>query len=131
MDIVQEILNLPNYYYEYFGNDEKIHMVILGGQSCRTSDVIENFEICSQYFQQMEEVYEKKELTEDDKKILALNMHKIQRLCDSRKEGIHSLKEQKDYLNKLKGEEVKQLELQVKMYKEARRYYKDYIYKCR
>ena len=36
MDIVQEILNLPNYYYEYFGNDEKIHMVILGGQSCRT-----------------------------------------------------------------------------------------------
>lgn len=131
MDLTKEILRLPNYYYEYFANDGKLHVAILGGNSCRTSDEIESLNACCEYFRRMESVYEKEVLTEDDKRYLAANMHKIQSLCDSRKKGLHSLKEQEDYLNNLQADEIKQLECQVMMYKDARQYYKDYIYRVR
>lgn len=131
MDLVKEILRLPNFYYEYLGNDGRVHMAVLGGCSCRTTDKIESREACSEYFCRMELIYEKEKLTDDDKRNLAKYMQRIQTLCDSRREGLHSLKEQADYLNGLQEEETKQLEIQVRMYKDSRQYYRDYIYRTR
>lgn len=129
MNLAKEILRLPNFYYEYFSDDGKLHLAVLGGNSCRTSEKVENLNACREYFRRMECVYEKEELTEDDKRYLASNMHKIQSLCDSRKKGLHTLQEQENYLNTLQTDEIKQLEQQVKMYKDARQYYSEYIYR--
>ena len=131
MNLAKEILRLPNFYYEYFSDDGKLHLAVLGGNSCRTSEKVENLNACREYFRCMDCVYEKEELTEDDKRYLASNMHKIQSLCDSRKKGLHTLQEQENYLNTLQTDEIKQLEQQVKMYKDARQYYSEYIYRLR
>lgn len=54
-------------------------------------------------------------------------MHKIQVLCEARLNGIYSLNEQTDYINKLQKGEVEQLENQVVMYKAARQYYRKHL----
>lgn len=126
MNLVEEISKLPNFYYEYDGKDARTHMVILGGISCKKSDSIEAWQNCGMYFERMKTIFAKEELTERDEKELANSMHKIQVLCEARLEGIYSLKEQADYLNKLQREELEQLENQVEMYKAARQYYRKY-----
>lgn len=126
MNLVKEILSLSNYYYEYWGNDGERHVVVLGKDPCRTSDAIESAESCKEYWEHMKSVYEKKELSEEDKKCLVKNLKRIRQLCQSRRKGLHTIEEQAKYLNSLQVEEVEQLLSQVKMYKDARTYYREY-----
>lgn len=127
-EIIKGINRLPNYLYLFCG-DDGIHRVILGGYSCRLQDEYTDLNYCERYFSEMQEKYERDNLTENEKIRIATCMHKIQSACDYRHSKLDSIKQQEEYLSNLDAEQLKEIYDQVQMYKVAREYYRDYIHR--
>lgn len=128
LEIIKEIDKLPNFLYEYCA-DDGMHMVILGGHSCKKKDHHDNLSICARYLSDMISLYQEEVLTDDDKTNIAKLMKRIMNQCDYRYSGIYSLKEQEEYLRKLDVESLREISDQIEMYKTARKYHAEYIYK--
>lgn len=130
LEMIRAINQLPNFLYVFY-SDNKWHRVILGGQSCLTKDTYENLNSAEHHFNIMEELYEKDNLTDDEKAAIGYRMKRIMNICDYRHTKLHRLKDQEDYLNSLDIEEQEQISKQIQMYQKACEYYKDYVYNKR
>jgi hypothetical protein len=128
MDIYKEINILPNFLYTFDGDDGKYHFAILGGHVCPASKTYEFIDATERIQHQMIQLYEHVTLSDEDKTQLAKLMHKMQSVCEKRKVGLNTLSEQKEYIEKLSPNEKAQIEKQVKMYKDCRCFYRDYVY---
>ena len=126
-EIVKEIGKLPSFLYEFY-DDKGVHRVILGGQSCQKRDEHINLNVCERYFVEMQKLYEKDDLTDDEKVTIAKDMKRIMRQCDYRHSQLYSIKEQEEYLSMLDKEALEEIGTQVQMYKTAREYYRDYVH---
>ena len=128
MNIINELSHLPTFAYtfEMLG---KMHLALLGGQSCLPIDDIKNAPSLIDKNYEMQNIYEKDILDEADKTRLAKLMHQISNLCEGRLENNRTLAQQSDYLNSLSSEALSEIEFQIKMYKEAREYYRQYIFR--
>lgn len=129
-EMIKAINQLPNFLYVFYSND-KCHRVILGAQSCLTKDTYENLNGAEYHFNIMEELYEKDNLTDEEKAAIGYRMKRIMNICDYRHTKLHRLKDQEAYLNSLDNEAQEQISKQIQMYQEARKYYRDYVYKKR
>ena len=127
MDIIKEINKLPNYFYSFESNG-KLHCVILGGHSCMKSSKIELVERLLGLLDTIEKTYEKDNLSDEDKILIAQTMKKIQTFCDYRLENLYTIKQQEDYLNSLPKDALDQISKQVEMYQNARILYRDFVY---
>lgn len=125
--IIKEINNLPNFLYIYWNpSDAKDHMVILGGQSCLSSDTDSDMVPAFNYNVEMQEIYRKSTLEEADKYRIVKLLKLVQNMCDYRKSGLFKLAQQEKYLSELNDEQLEEVSEQVEMYKLARSLYKDY-----
>ena len=70
-------------------------------------------------------------MTEDEKASMGYRMKRIMNECDYRYSKLYTLKQQEEYLNKLDAESLDEISNQIQMYKKAREYYRDYVYKKR
>jgi hypothetical protein len=129
-EMIKAINQLPNFLYVFYSEDG-CHRVILGGASCLTKDTYENLNSAEYHFNIMEELYEKDNLTDDEKAAIGYRMKRIMNICDYRHTKLHRLKDQEDYLNSLDIEAQEQISKQIQMYQKAREYYKDYVYNKR
>ena len=77
---------------------------------------------------EMLEIYKKDTLTDSDKYMLGKRMHTLQRMCDSRKEGLHTKEEQEKYLSSLTPEQLDEIVEQIEMFKASRLFYRNYVY---
>ena len=127
-EIIKEINKLPSYLYEYC-DDVGIHRVILGGQSCQKKDEYDNLDFSVRYLRNMEELYQKEILTDEDKVSIAKYMKRIMNQCNYRHSELYSLEQQEVYLSKLNVNSLEEISEQLQMYKTAREYYAEYIYK--
>lgn len=125
MDIICEIKKLPNLGYEYFKDNGKPCIVVLGGESCSPSDEYRFWRNISQYNCKLVELYENKPFSEDAKDAIAYYMKKMRSACDSRMSGTYTLAQQTAYIESLSIEERQQIEKQVLMYKECYAIYLD------
>ena len=75
-EMIKAINQLPNFLYVFYSND-KCHRVILGGQSCLTKDTYENLNGAEYHFNIMEELYEKDNLTDEEKAAIGYRMKRI------------------------------------------------------
>ena len=129
-EMIKAINQLPNFLYVFYSEDG-CHRVILGGASCLTKDTSENLNSAEYHLNIMEELYEKDNLTDDEKAAIGYRMKRIMNICDYRHTKLHRLKDQEDYLNSLDIEAQEQISKQIQMYQKAREYYKDYVYNKR
>ena len=129
-EMIKAINQLPNFLYVFYSED-CCHRVILGGASCLTKDTYENLNSAEHHFNILEELYEKDNLTDDEKAAIGYRMKRIMNLCDYRHSKLHKLNDQENYLNGLDNESLNEISNQIKMYQKAREYYKDYVYNKR
>lgn len=128
MNILKEISRLPNFGYAFWGDDGREHLAVLGGHSSPKTATYERVQNILNLSGLMNELYSKAELSDDDKTELAQLMQKMYSVCESRKEGLHSLAEQEDYLNNRSEAELQQIEHQLKMHLECRKFFNKYCY---
>ena len=124
MDIINEIKKLPNLGYEYFKDSGKPCIVVLGGESCPSSDEYRFWRNISQYNMKLVELYDNKPFSQETKESIAYYMKKMRSACDSRMSGTYTLSQQVEYIDSLSHDERQQIEDQVQMYKE---YYAIYL----
>ena len=125
MDIISEIKKLPNLGYDYFKDNGKPCLVVLGGSSCPSSDEYQFWKNISQYNLKIVELYEKKPFSQDTKDAITYYMRKMLSACDSRLHGTYTLAQQADYIASLSPNERQQIEEQIVMYKECYKIYQD------
>lgn len=125
MDIMTEIKNLPNLGYEYFKDNGKIGFVVLGRNSCPSSEEYPFFVSAKHYISNLLELYDKKPFSEDTKDAIAYYMKKLLSACDTRNPKTYTLAQQADYIDALSNDEREQIEEQVMMYKECYAIYQD------
>ena len=131
MDIVREILALPNFAYVFQGNDGKLHTAILGGKSCEElkSKLGEHrFAYIDTIHRQMEKIYRNGTLKTEEKIKLAELMEKMEKECDFRLEGNYTEEEQREYISGLSEKERIQIEEQLRMYKDCRVFYREFVH---
>jgi hypothetical protein len=126
MDIIRELNNLPTYFYTFEKNN-KFCYALLGGQSEPPITDLRSLETLTYLHEKMLSIYELKTLTDEDKKELARLSRKIHNACGGRFEGCRTLKEQEEYLRTLPEESLEEIRSQIKMYKDAREYYRAYL----
>lgn len=139
MNILDEIKKLPNLGYEYYGVDGKEHIVVLGGESCPSSDEYRFSRSISYYNLQLIDLYTNKPFSQETKDTIAYYMKKMRSSCDSRMTGTYTLEQQSKYIDELSPDERQQIAEQVQMYKEyyaiylesLRWRYGDYLYSNR
>ncbi|MCM1102235.1 MAG: hypothetical protein NC079_10745 [Clostridium sp.] len=127
MDILSEIVRLPQFYYALKSRD-----IILGGNTGgydkRALEYEYPIDRLYGYWKEIKEYYEKdgeKEILScEDKKDYALIVHKIMELCDGRKMERNELEEK---ISILSDEDKKEIEWQIDMYERGRRYYGEYV----
>lgn len=125
--VLKELKQLPNFLYIYWEPcDEKDHMVILGGHSCLPKDEHTGIINAMHCNFEMQEIFEKKVIEESDKYTLVRLMRRMYSICDYRDNGLHSLAQQEEYLNKLNDEQLEEISKQIDMHKFSRSLYKDY-----
>ena len=129
MDIIKEINRLPNFGYVFWGDDGREHVAVLGGHSAQKTDRYAWSDSILRTSDAMQKIYERAELSADDKRELARLMQKMHSLCETRKVGLFTMDEQEKYLNERSEDELKQIEQQVKMHLDCRNFYRDYIYR--
>lgn len=128
MDIIKELDRLPTFAYT-FELSGKLHLALLGGQSCQSITDIKYATALIDINSKMKKIYDKKALDEGDKMRLAKLMHQISGLCEGRLENNRSLEQQTNYLASLPSDSLAEIENQINMYKDAREYYRQYIFR--
>jgi len=129
MSIYNEVISLPNFGYLFEDESGALHIAILGGHSCEATEAYEFVESICRLHSQMEQLYSKDLLSVDDKTQLAKYMKRMQSFCEKRKIGLHSLAEQREYIDNLTLEEKIQIEKQIGMYNDCRCFYRDFIHR--
>ena len=127
-EMIKELNHLPNFLYVFY-SDDGCHRVILGGQSSPKKDKYDNLESAEYHFNILEELYEKENLTDNEKASMGYRMKRVMNICDYRLSKLYTLKQQEEYLNNLDAESLDDIDNQIKMYIKAREYYRDYVYK--
>lgn len=127
-EIVKKINQLPNYLYVFY-SDEGCNRVILGGHSSLKKEEYENLNGAEYYFNRMKKLYEKDNLTDEEKIAIARDMKRIMNICDYRVSKLYKIKQQEEYLNNLDKDSLEEISNQVQMYTKAREYYGEYVYK--
>lgn len=127
-EIVKKINQLPNYLYVFYG-DEGYHKVILGGHSCLKKEEYENLNGAEYYFNRMKKLYEKENLTDDEKATIGRDMKCVMRICDYRVSKLYKIEQQEEYLNGLSKDSLEEISSQIQMYIKAREYHRNYVYK--
>lgn len=112
-----------------FCSDEGYHRVILGGHSNLKKEEYENLNGAEYYFNRMKELYEKENVTDEEKIAIARDMKRIMNICDYRVSKLYKIKQQEEYLNNLDKDSLEEIGNQVQMYIKAREYYGEYVYK--
>ena len=128
MNIINELDHLPTYFYTFIKGD-KLCYALLGGQSTKRIDTLPTFNSLMHYHRDMLSLYENAPLSEVDKERLAKLLTNIRNCCIGRFEGKFTIKEQEQYLSTLPKEALLEIEQQIEMYKTARQYYRQYIYR--
>lgn len=118
MDIYKEIINLPQFYY-WMGD----RYMIIGGHS--TVEAPASTDRLHFLWEQIKELYEKENLTDDEKKEYAQLVKKMMNFCEA---GIVNREELRKKINSLSEREKKDVQWQVEMYKLGREYYREYIF---
>lgn len=129
MDLIKEIWDksLPNFGYVIDLDDGGQCVVVLGGQSIRKAENIRFREAICRRNEQMQEIYGQDVLSDEDKIELARLMKKMYSLCEARIEGLYTRGEQAAFISKLSEMEAAQLEAQVRMLKDCRQFWKEYL----
>ena len=125
MDIIKELNKLPNYGYVVF-RDGKDRVAILGGHSCQKITNVLSVQALFDLNDRMQEVYEKTQLSDEDKIFLAKSMKKMMDLCNGRLEGNYTLENQEEYILGLPEESQKGIVKQIEMYKACRKYFREF-----
>lgn len=126
--IIKELNNLPTYFYS-FSKEDKMCFALLGGHGEPTITKINTLDTLLYLHNQMLCIYENDILTEENKIQLAKYPRKINNACGGRFEDYKTLKQQEIYLRTLSKEALDEISNQIKMYKDAREYYRQYIFK--
>lgn len=126
MDIIKELDRLPTFAYT-FEMQGKMHLALLGGQSCKPITDIEYASTLIERNYEMQRIYEKEDLNEDDKTRMARLMIQISGLCNGRLENNRTLEQQATYLSSLTKDALDEIKAQIQMYKDAREYYRLYL----
>ena len=125
MDFISEIKSLPNLGYVYFKDSGKPCIVVLGGESCPSSEGYQFWQSISNYNQRLIELYENKPFSQETKDAIPYYMKKMRSACDSRMSCTYTLAQQAAYIDALSSDERQQIEEQVLMYKECYAVYLD------
>lgn len=129
-EMIKALNHLPNFLYVFY-SDDGCNRVILGGQSSPTKDKYDSLDGAEYHFNILEELYEKENLTDDEKASMGYRMKRVMNACDYRHSKLYTLKQQEEYLNDLSAESLDEISNQIQMYIKAREYYRDYVYKKR
>lgn len=131
MDFIKEIwgLSLPNFGYVIERDNGKLSFVVLGGQSIEKTTEYRFLSRMIDINTNMQAIYSQDVLTEEDKIELAKLMKKMFIVCDSRIEGFYTKSEQEAFINTLSSTEKAQLEYQINMLKDCRKFHAKYIYR--
>ena len=127
MNIRRELDVLPPFIYA-FENKGRACYAILGGQSSLKINQVDNFRELLQLNYDMQIIYDKDILDESDKITLAKTMKKILNWCPGKLEHLYSIEQQMAYIEALDTEAVEEIKKQIQMYKDAREYYRQYVY---
>lgn len=128
MDIINELNHLPTFFYT-FTKDDNFCYALLGGQAAKPITELLTLNSLTHYHTQMIRLYETHPLSEEYKIELAKLMIHIRNSCTGRFKGRLTLKEQEQYLSTLPKEALHEIEQQIEMYKTARQYYRQYLYR--
>ena len=128
MDFKKEIWgrSLPNFGYVIDRDNGGYCVVVLGGQTTKKAENIEFRQTICHRNEQMQEIYHKDALSDDDKKQLVTLLQKMYTLCDTRTEGMYTWNEQETFINGLSEMEKAQLADQIQMHNACRYFYRDY-----
>lgn len=119
MDLFKELYMLPYFLY-VIGDDFKL----LGGHQTKPDKPM-SFDMIYDLWGKMMSTYQNNSLIDEDKIYLAKSMKKMRIWC----KGKNMAKEElKDYIANLSETQKNELEMQIKMYKDAREYYRLYVY---
>ncbi len=125
MDLIKELNNLPNFGY-VFEKNNRLCLAILGGQSCQQIDEIQFGQAIIDLNSKMLQLYNKCNLSDEEKISLAKSMKKMYSLCDGRTEGLYSIKDQEQYIASLSDDAREDIALQIRMLKDCRKFYRVY-----
>lgn len=115
MDIFNKVNKLPYYLYVF---DER--QMILGGHS--TQDNKPYMDTVYQMWKQIKELYDKKEeLSDGEKALYGKLVHRMAIYCEM---GTSNRKELKEKIDSLTLEERKDMEWQIEMYEQGRKFYR-------
>lgn len=117
MDIFKEINTLPQYLYVF---DER--EMILGGQSAKEATM--PFYRLYHLWKQIKELYDKSDLTVEEKISYAKMVQKMARWSQS---GTIPKSQLKEKINSLSEKEKEDIMWQIEMYKLGRKYYGEHI----
>ena len=130
MNLIRELWdkNLPNFGYVIEMDNGDQYVVVLGGQSIPKGDIRCSCDAIIRRNKQMQQIYRRDTLSDDDKKELARLMRKMYAVCEYREEGRYTREEQSAFIDKLSENEKMQLEEQIQMLKDCRCFYQEYIF---
>ena len=122
---LEDFFNLP-YFFEF---DGKAHFVILGDKSCKLKDSYNKQDVQTLDSIQREiiKLYEKNNLTREEKIALALKFDEIIRHCEYKIFSVSTLEKQEEYLKQFNNNALSQIYEQIEMYKTAFRYYQEFF----
>ena len=122
---LKDFFNLP-YFFESNGTPL---VVILGDKSCKLKDIYDNHDIQTLDSIQREiiKLYEKNNLTREEKIALALKFDEIIRHCEYKISSLSTLEKQEEYLKQFNNNALSQIYEQIEMYKTAFGYYQEYF----
>lgn len=129
MDIIAEIKKLPNLGYTYTNESEigyRYKIVILGGNPCPKAETYRFGADIPNILGSIESIYMKKTLSVDDKIGIAKQMKRMLSSCEARTTEIHSIEQQRAYINELSDAQKKEISELVTMYGECYSIYQEY-----
>lgn len=129
MDVIAEILakSFPNFGYVIYTDSGGECVAVLGNHSVPKGALLGFREAIVRINRQMQEMYGQASLSAEQKRELAQQMVKMRTICSCRQEGLYTIEEQTAFISKLSPSEKLQLENQVKMLMDCRKFYKEYL----
>ena len=129
MDIIAEIKKLPNLGYTYTNESEigyRYKIVILGGSPCPKAETYRFGADIPDILGNIENIYLKKNLSVDDKIGIAKQMKHMLSACEARTTEIHSIEQQRAYIDALSDAQKEEIVELVAMYRDCYLIYQEY-----
>ena len=129
MNIMSEIERLPNLGYTYTNESDigyRYKIVVLGGNPCPKAETYRFGANIPNILGNIENIYLKKNLSDDDKMGIAKQMKHMLSACEARTAEIHSIEQQKAYIDALSDAQKEEITELVTMYRECYAIYQEY-----